>query len=335
MKRKTIYGCVAAVIVLVVAGGFLATSMAPPARRALTQADIDKAVLHTLQTRTLPSRPARAAEAVRESVVEVMSYSPKDKPAKVAKAAPIPDVKPDGSPGDSSRKRAHTYPQHKPSPKAAPGPSKKAAPTPAPAPAPAPREESAQADPHKEGGGERDEAGHIGSGVVVTESGMIITSYHVVADAHRIEVRFHNGQTAEATLAQAIPEKDLAILRPRSIPDDLPAAVLGSSQDLAPGSEVVAVGFPFGIGPSISAGVVSGLDREFVSPDRRQKLDRLIQFDAAANPGNSGGPLVNMDGEVVGIVTAILNPNQSGTFIGIGFAITIESAGAAIGSSPF
>ncbi|MGN5478525.1 trypsin-like serine protease [Cupriavidus basilensis] len=80
---------------------------------------------------------------------------------------------------------------------------------------------------------------------------------------------------------------------------------------------------------------MSGLGRQFVSPDNKQSLDNLIQFDAAANPGNSGGPLVNMDGEVVGIVTAILNPNQSGTFLGIGFAVTIESAGVSIGSSPF
>ena len=81
-----------------------------------------------------------------------------------------------------------------------------------------------------------------------------------------------------------------------------------STADLAPGDEVVAVGFPFGIGPSVSAGVVSGLKREFRSPEGQQMLTNLIQFDAAANPGNSGGPLVTMDGEVVGIVTAILNP---------------------------
>ncbi|MFN5776272.1 MAG: S1C family serine protease, partial [Burkholderiaceae bacterium] len=101
-----------------------------------------------------------------------------------------------------------------------------------------------------------------------------------------------------------------------------------------PGDEVVAVGFPFGIGPSVSAGVVSGLGREFpVSKD--QVIRGLIQFDAAANPGNSGGPLVNMAGEVVGIVTAILNPTRARTFIGIGFATTIESAGVAVGIPPF
>lgn len=175
----------------------------------------------------------------------------------------------------------------------------------------------------------------IGTGVVVTESGIVITNHHVIADASRVEIRFHDGHIAEASILQAIPEKDIAILQAKSIPDDLPAATLGSSRELAPGAEVVAVGFPFGIGPSVSAGVVSGLDRQFISPDNKQRLDKLIQFDAAANPGNSGGPLVNMNGEVVGIVTAILNPNKDGTFLGIGFAITIESAGASIGSSPF
>jgi len=131
------------------------------------------------------------------------------------------------------------------------------------------------------------------------------------------------------------PDKDLAVLKPQKIPDDLEAAILGSSQQLAPGDVVVAVGFPFGIGPSISSGVVSGLNRHFKSPDGQQTLKGLIQFDAAANSGNSGGPLVNTSGEVVGIVTAILNPTSARTFIGIGFATTIESAGSAVGLPPF
>ena len=108
-----------------------------------------------------------------------------------------------------------------------------------------------------------------------------------------------------------------------------------STGDLLPGDQVVAVGFPFGIGPSASAGVVSGLKREFRSPDGKQMLTNLIQFDAAANPGNSGGPLVTMDGEVVGIVTAILNPSRQRVFIGIGFAVPIENAAAAVGMPPF
>jgi S1-C subfamily serine protease len=108
-----------------------------------------------------------------------------------------------------------------------------------------------------------------------------------------------------------------------------------STGDLNPGDEVIAVGFPFGIGPSVSAGVVSGLKREFRSPEGQQMLANLIQFDAAANPGNSGGPLVTMDGEVVGIVTAILNPSHERFFIGIGFAVPIENAAAAAGMPPF
>ena len=98
---------------------------------------------------------------------------------------------------------------------------------------------------------------------------------------------------------------------------------------------MIAVGYPFGIGPSVSSGVVSGLKRQFRSPDGQQLLTNLIQFDAAANPGNSGGPLVTMDGEVVGIVTAILNPNRQRVFIGIGFAVPIENAAAAAGMPPF
>ncbi len=103
---------------------------------------------------------------------------------------------------------------------------------------------------------------------------------------------------------------------------------------MAAGDEVIAVGFPFGIGPSVSAGIVSGLRREYRSPNGKA-LTNLIQFDAAVNPGNSGGPLVTADGEVVGIVTAILNPTDQRVFIGIGFAVPIENAAAAIGLSPF
>ena len=108
-----------------------------------------------------------------------------------------------------------------------------------------------------------------------------------------------------------------------------------STGDLALGDQVIAVGYPFGIGPSVSAGVVSGLKRNYVSPQGKRVLSNLIQFDAAANPGNSGGPLVTMDGEVVGIVTAILNPGTERTFIGIGFAVPIENAAAGAGLPPF
>ena len=104
---------------------------------------------------------------------------------------------------------------------------------------------------------------------------------------------------------------------------------------LRPGDHVIAVGHPFGIGPSVSYGVVSGLKREFRSPEGTKTLTNLIQFDAAANPGNSGGPLVTMDGQVVGIVTAIYNPNGQRSFVGIGFAVPIENAASAAGMPPF
>jgi len=175
----------------------------------------------------------------------------------------------------------------------------------------------------------------LGSGVVVVDNGVILTNLHVVFGAKRVTVRFRDGFESDADLISVHPENDLAVIKAQKIPDDLPAATLGSADQLKPGDEVVAVGFPMGIGPSVSAGVVSGLNREFRSPEGDRVLTRLIQFDAAVNPGSSGGPLVTMQGDVVGIVTAILSPNRSRTFIGIGFAVTIGAAGGAVGMHPF
>jgi S1-C subfamily serine protease len=175
----------------------------------------------------------------------------------------------------------------------------------------------------------------VGTGVVIIDNGTILTNLHVVSGAKKIRVTFFDGSDSEAMVLSTQPENDLAVLRAKTIPDDLEAATMRSTADLASGDHVLAVGFPFGIGPSASAGVVSGLKRQFRSPDGQQMLTNLIQFDAAANPGNSGGPLVTMDGEVVGIVTAILNPNRQRVFIGIGFAVPIENAAAAAGMPPF
>jgi len=175
----------------------------------------------------------------------------------------------------------------------------------------------------------------VGTGVVIIDNGTILTNLHVVNGAKRIRVSFMDGTESDAQLLSVQPENDLAVLRARTIPDDLQAATMRSTGDLSPGDRVIAVGFPFGIGPSVSEGVVSGLKREFRSPEGQQTMSNLIQFDAAANPGNSGGPLVTMDGEVVGIVTAILNPSRQRVFIGIGFAVPIENAAAAAGMPPF
>ncbi|MEP7280890.1 MAG: trypsin-like peptidase domain-containing protein [Rubrivivax sp.] len=175
----------------------------------------------------------------------------------------------------------------------------------------------------------------LGTGVVIIDNGTILTNLHVVQGSRRVKVRFWDGLESEADLVGTQPENDLAVLKARKLPDDLQAATMRSTADLQPGDGVIAVGHPFGIGPSVSAGVVSGLKREFRSPEGQRELTNLIQFDAAANPGNSGGPLVTMDGQVVGIVTAILNPSEQRTFVGIGFAVPIENAAQAAGLPPF
>ena len=278
--------------VLLALAVMIARDAMQPAARVLNQEDIDSAVLHTLETRSLPSRAARAAEAVRRSIVRVTGY-----PDEAEAATGKPGAKPALPPGH---------------PKVG-GDAGDGGPPDATAP-----------------GGRS-----TGSGVVIVDDGVILTNLHVIAGSKRITVTFFDGSVSEAVLIRAYPENDLAVLRAKTIPDDLPAATLGSTAKLRPGDEVVAVGFPFGVGPSVSAGVISGMDRAFLSPKGKRLLTRLIQFDAAANPGNSGGPLVTMDGEVVGIVTAILSPHDPGTFIGIGFATTIEAAGGAIGIPPF
>jgi serine protease DegQ len=173
----------------------------------------------------------------------------------------------------------------------------------------------------------------VGTGVVIDDQGTILTNLHVAAAAKSLRVTFADGSQSRAMLVGARPESDLAIIRPFDLPDEVFPATLAESSSLNPGDTVVAVGFPFGIGPSASAGIVSGLERAFAQ-DGRTTLEHLIQFDAAANPGNSGGPLVNANGEVVGIVTAILNPSGLRTFAGIGFAVPIETAAGAAGENP-
>jgi S1-C subfamily serine protease len=182
---------------------------------------------------------------------------------------------------------------------------------------------------------EGEEKRSVGSGVVIVDKGIILTNLHVVQGAARIKVTYSTGLESEARLINVQPEHDLAVLQAAQRPDELEAATMRSTGGLRPGDEVIAVGYPFGIGPSASQGVVSGLKREFRSPEGKRILTNLIQFDAAANPGNSGGPLVTMDGHVVGIVTAIMNPTEQRTFIGIGFAVPIENAAAAAGLPPF
>jgi S1-C subfamily serine protease len=240
----------------------LAYAASTPSTRQITQKDIRAAVLHTLETNTLPSPVAKAYEVIRPSIVRVRGLGP-----------------------------------------------------------------------DKNGGEDAEKS--VGSGVVIVDKGVILTNLHVVLGAKRVQVVFADGLESDATITGVRPEHDLAVLQAQTIPDDLSAATMRSTADLALGDHVVAVGFPFGIGPSVTAGVVSGLRREFRSPEGKRLLTNLIQFDAAVNPGSSGGPLVTADGEVVGIVTAILNPTDQRFFVGVGFAVPIENAAAAAGLPPF
>ncbi len=174
----------------------------------------------------------------------------------------------------------------------------------------------------------------LGSGVVVDDAGDILTSLHVVANADSIQVTFADGTKSDAQVATRQPENDIAVLRAGQLPAKVVPAVLGNPNSLRPGDEAYAVGSPFGLYGSMSAGVVSALGRSFQPVGSNQELKNLIQIDAAVNPGNSGGPLVNRYGQVVGIVVGILNPTDQRVFIGIGFAVPIDLAGGALGSPP-
>ena len=185
--------------------------------------------------------------------------------------------------------------------------------------------------------GRQDMPDSTGSGVVIDAKGDILTNLHVIRTTDRWVITFWDGSKSDAELVNAQPENDLAVIRAKVAPDDLKPATLASTGGLNPGDTVVAVGFPFGIGPSVSAGVIAGLKREFVDPDRKDDgghMTNLIQFDAAVNPGNSGGPLVNRDGEVVGIVTALFNPTGQRVYAGMAFAVPIENAAKAVGENP-
>jgi S1-C subfamily serine protease len=174
-----------------------------------------------------------------------------------------------------------------------------------------------------------------GSGVVLDEMGHILTSLHVIQDATEVEVVFADGTTSKATMAGKLGDRDIAVLRVASPPPLLIPAILGSPAMLNVGDEAVVVGNPFGLRHTVTAGVISGLNRSFKLPNTAAPVEGLIQFDAAVNPGNSGGPLLNRDGEVVGIVTALANPTDQSVFIGIGFAVPIDVAAAAAGSPPY
>src|SRR3954451_4779420 len=175
-------------------------------------------------------------------------------------------------------------------------------------------------------GGPRSE---LGAGVVVNAQGLVLTALHVVDGRGRIQVQFADGTRATARLVRRQPEKDIAVLGVDRLPQVVVPAVLGGAANV--GDAVFPVGNPLGLQGSLTAGVVSALDRS-IGTDAGTSLKGLIQFDAAVNPGNSGGPLLDRDGHVVGIVTALANPSRQLYFVGIGFAGPIGTAGGAAGA---
>jgi S1-C subfamily serine protease len=293
-----------------------------PAPAALTQWDIDNAVKYTLgHTPEPPADTTIAAAIVAPSVVRVDGYLSPEHAAAIAKAE-AEDAKkahiklpPDPAKDAKNKNAQNKDAQNKDAQnKDAKDPSTK---TP----------DGKEADQHPDS---------TGSGVVIDEKGDILTNLHVVSSTDRWVVTFADGSKSDAIMVSSQPENDLAVIKAKVQPDDLKPATLASTRDLYPGDTVVATGFPFGIGPSISSGVVAGLKRAFEDPTDKDKpkLSNLIQFDAAVNPGNSGGPLVNRDGEVVGIVTAIYNPTGQHVFAGMAFAVPIETAARAVGDNP-
>jgi S1-C subfamily serine protease len=182
---------------------------------------------------------------------------------------------------------------------------------------------------------EDDEGVRVGSGVVINDSGDILTALHVVSGTTEIEISFADGTEARAEIIASEPENDIAVLHPSRPPEVIVPAVLGNPNAMRVGDETYAVGNPLGLSGSMSAGVISGFDRSLPLNDRGDRLEGLIQFDAAVNPGNSGGPLLNRNGQVIGIVTALANSLEQNFFTGIGFAVPIDTAGGAAGAPDY
>jgi len=164
--------------------------------------------------------------------------------------------------------------------------------------------------------------GALGSGVIVTDTGTVLTAHHVVSGGGDISIVFADGTKTSGTIAAAYPKIDIATLTPKKLPEVVVPATLGGS--IAVGSQVVAIGNPLGLRDSTTTGIVSGLGR--TTRTNAGSLSGLIQFDAAVNPGSSGGPLLNTQGLVVGVVVSIADPGEDDAFAGIGFAVPMGAA---------
>ena len=159
----------------------------------------------------------------------------------------------------------------------------------------------------------------MGSGVIIEKDGFLLTNAHVVKDAHQITAKLPDGREFKATWVGVNEETDLAVVKIDG--KDLPVAPLGNSDGLKVGQWVIAIGNPFGLEHTVTAGVISAMHRRGVAASEREDF---IQTDAAINPGNSGGPLIDLNGKVVGINTAIFS--RTGGYQGIGFALPINLA---------
>ena len=161
-----------------------------------------------------------------------------------------------------------------------------------------------------------------GTGVVLDDEGNIVTNYHVVEGAREVSVEFVDGTVLAGTVVRSDELNDLAIVQVTAPAELLVPATFADSSAVRPGQPIFAIGNPFGLDFTVTSGGVSAVDRE--SPSRGiggERLQGMIQIDAAVNPGNSGGPLFNAAGEVIGINTAIENPSGESVFVGVGFAI--------------
>ena len=183
--------------------------------------------------------------------------------------------------------------------------------------------------------GEFEEGRGLGSGVVINTDGDVLTSLHVVTNTTAITLTFADGTESGAQIIATQPASDIAVLHPIKLPTVLVPAVLGNPNAMRIGDEAYAVGHPFGLYGTMTSGVISGFERTFRVQNSDQRLEGLIQIDAAVNPGNSGGPLLNRAGQVVGIVTGLANPTDESFFVGIGFAVPIDVAGGAAGLPPY
>ncbi len=162
-----------------------------------------------------------------------------------------------------------------------------------------------------------------GSGSIIDTKGHILTNYHVIEGASRLDVTLADNTSYPATVVGADPDNDLAIIRIQAPPERLRVVPLGSSRNLKVGQKVLAIGNPFGLSQTLTSGIISALGRPLRSENGRT-IENVIQTDASINPGNSGGPLLNSAGEMIGINTAIYSPR--GGSVGIGFAVPVDIA---------